>query len=291
MSFARASTRPGRHACERQGLCRPCSGRRPLPRGACRHGNGCRCARNGPVRPAHPVRSKNDGVRQVSWLTGQCHFGRLLRDLHPQWRIGRTARRLQLQGQPGHSPAFPFDPLAGNLSLERPYPGGVPRARARRLRLPCPTLALVLSCACALWRSAIGPPGQGCPQGLNREVRARGVIPLESGTAPATVTGDAPRQHAIGTARCREGGGRRADSKKSGPGSQETGPQPSILRAGGMYRADGGHARCGALLPADPVFRETTSRTCAQEDRTVMPPCPFRLSDTAPSGRYSCLPA
>lgn len=214
---------------------------------------------------------------------------------------GELAARLaaySCRGSPGIHPRSLLIPLRGTCRWSAPIPVGCrvqePGACARpvpRLRWSCPTLALALSRACALWRSAIGPPGQGCLQGLNREVRARGVIPLESGTAPATVTGDAPRQHAIGTARCREGGGRRADSKKSGPGSQETGPQPSILRAGGMYRADGGHARCGALLPADPAFRETTSRTCAQEDRTAMPPCPFRLSDTAPSGRYPCLPA
>ncbi len=48
-----------------------------------------------------------------------------------------------------------------------------------------------------------------------------------------------PKRHWSLTA-YREGGGRRED-----PGSQETGPSPSILRAGGMYRADEGHASRG----------------------------------------------
>jgi len=71
--------------------------------------------------PVHPARMKNDRVRQVSWLTGQCRSGRLLRTEMSQWRNGRSARRLQLQGQPEFRTPFPFDPLSGNLSQLRTY--------------------------------------------------------------------------------------------------------------------------------------------------------------------------
>jgi len=51
-----------------------------------------------PVRPAHPVRAKNDRDGQVSWLAGQCRSGRLL-GIAPNG-IWPMAHRLQLQGQP-----------------------------------------------------------------------------------------------------------------------------------------------------------------------------------------------
>jgi len=71
--------------------------------------------------PVHPARMKNDCVRQVSWLTGHRRFGRLLRTISSQWHSGRSARRLQLQGQPGFCTPFPFDPVSGNLSRHRTY--------------------------------------------------------------------------------------------------------------------------------------------------------------------------
>ncbi len=106
----------------------PGSGTKRRPsHGTGRQGGGCRCARGDPAfcraleHPVHPARMKNDCVRQVSWLAGQGRSGRLLRTFQSQWRVGRMARRLQLQGQPGVLTRFPFDPLWGNLSRRGNY--------------------------------------------------------------------------------------------------------------------------------------------------------------------------
>ena len=61
-----------------------------------------------PVRPAHPVRSKNDCGRQVSWLTGRCAPAAFSGEKLPQWLRGRSTHRLQLQGQRGHCTRLPF---------------------------------------------------------------------------------------------------------------------------------------------------------------------------------------
>lgn len=119
----------------------PGSGTKRRPsHGTGRQGGGCRCARDDPVyrraleHPVHPARMKNDRVRQVSWLAGRCRSGRLLRTGESQWRNGRMARRLQLQGQPGFLTRFPFDPLRGNLSRRRNYRGDRMCASAIYLR-------------------------------------------------------------------------------------------------------------------------------------------------------------
>ncbi|CDO38247.1 hypothetical protein SPHV1_530026 [Novosphingobium sp. KN65.2] len=75
------------------------------------------------------------------------------------------------------------------------------------------------------------------------------------GTAPATVTGERIATTPLnGAFPVREGGDRRVD-----PESQETGPLPSFLCAGGMNRADEGLACCGQSLGDD-------NRACVEED-------------------------
>ena len=79
-----------------------------------------------PVRPAHPVRTKDDGERQVSWLTGHGLMRRLLR-MYPNgmWHM---ALRLQLQGQPGIFAPFPFHPRCrGTCRCGADMRGSVPR--------------------------------------------------------------------------------------------------------------------------------------------------------------------
>src|SRR3546814_4112446 len=61
-----------------------------------------------PVRSAHPVRAKNDGDGQVSWLAGQRRFGPPSQDLLIPMACGPMAHRSQLQGQPGLLPRSHF---------------------------------------------------------------------------------------------------------------------------------------------------------------------------------------
>ena len=71
-----------------------------------------------PVRPAHPVRAKDDRDGQVSWLAGQRRSGRLLGTWRPNgmWPM---ALRLQLQGQPGFSRSL-FIPVSGEPVAKAP---------------------------------------------------------------------------------------------------------------------------------------------------------------------------
>jgi len=78
----------------------------------------------------------------------------------------------------------------------------------------------------------------GCPKGLNREVRGPSG---QSRHCSRNCNRIAHRHDAIGNANSREGG-----EKARRSGSQETGPIPSFLRAGGMNRADEGQSRGGA---------------------------------------------
>ena len=176
-----------------------------------------RLCRENLERSVHPARTKNDRVRQVSWLAGQCRTGRLLRTVKSQWRDGRSARRLQLQGQPGVRTPFPFDPLSRNLSRG----GQISPVLSSRKRESLPNRAILLI------RAAVTGARKGLIGKFGRRESAVSV------TAPATVTGERVATRPLGFFPRRR---RRRDD----PGSQETGPLSSFFRAGGMYRADEG---------------------------------------------------
>jgi len=71
-----------------------------------------------PVRPAHPVRTKDDRDGQVSWLAGQCRSGRLLGTRVPM-ASGRWLTAYSCRGS--RSVSVPFSsPSPGNLSRGLP---------------------------------------------------------------------------------------------------------------------------------------------------------------------------
>src|SRR3546814_14910511 len=86
---------------------------RPLPAGSMRFVQGrTTSARAGarpplssfgftPVRPEHPVRAKDDGDGQVSWLAGQGRAGPHSQDRLVPMAYGPMALRLTLKGQDG----------------------------------------------------------------------------------------------------------------------------------------------------------------------------------------------
>lgn len=65
------------------------------------------------VRPAHPVRTKNDCDGQVSWLAGQRRFGRLLRTLKVPMASGRWLTAHSCRGSRGLEPRSLLIPLRG----------------------------------------------------------------------------------------------------------------------------------------------------------------------------------
>lgn len=83
------------------------------------------------------------------------------------------ALRLQLQGQPEFQTPFPLNPFSGNLSR---------RGRYNALQ------HYASPDACVVARTGISRGRNGCPQGLNREVRSSRKAAI--GTAPATVSGE-----------------------------------------------------------------------------------------------------
>ena len=182
--------------------------------------------------PVHPARMKNDRVRQVSWLTGQGCSGRLLRTEMSQWRNGRSARRLQLQGQPEFRTPFPFDPLSRGTCRNCAL---IATGRVLQVRMLARIAALLYP-----------QRRNGCPKGLNREVRGPSG---QSRHCSRNCNRIAHRHDAIGNANSREGG-----EKARRSGSQETGPIPSFLRAGGMNRADEGQSRGERPLGGRHVF-------------------------------------
>ncbi len=130
-----------------------------------------------PARPVHPARTKNDRVRQVSWLAGRRRSGPPSQNPKVPMAFGPMAHRSQLQGQPGYRTPFPLNPLSGNLSRG----GQIPCVAAFRKPRSCRTLAQRRPLSYPRWRN-------GCPKGLNREVRNGHLA--KAGTAPATVIGE-----------------------------------------------------------------------------------------------------
>lgn len=180
---------------------------------------------NFPVRPAHPVRTKNDGVRQVSWLAGRCRSGRLLGAVKPQWHDGRWLSAHSCRGSRGLEPRSLSIPLRGTCRLGR---------RIIAWRVAGKRVVQMRTLACRFNRPYCRRRN-GCPQGLNREVRHDGP-PSRSGTAPATVAGERLATMPLeGSVSFREGGKFRVE-----PASQETGPLPSFFaRAGCTGRTRG----------------------------------------------------
>src|SRR5690606_33274668 len=64
-----------------------------------------------PVRPAHPVRAKDDDDGQVSWLAGRRRFGPPSQDRWSQWHMARWLSAYSCRGSRGfapHSLSIPF---------------------------------------------------------------------------------------------------------------------------------------------------------------------------------------
>jgi len=128
-------------------------------------GNGCRFSRKTPFG-RHTLsgrRTTASGRSPGSRVdAGRAAFSGRLRAPMAWWPM---ALRSQLQGQPRSLTAFPFNPLSGNLKLGRRICEGEARGKL---------IVQSRSLACAA-----DPPYQGrrngCPQGLNREVRQAGI--------------------------------------------------------------------------------------------------------------------
>jgi hypothetical protein len=143
---------------------------------------------------------------------------------------GEMAARLaaySCRGSPGLEPAFPFDPLAGNLSQGRPYRLALRRARGGACR------ALHRSAKCHSPASA-----RGARKGLIGKSGPR-KLSVAAGTAPATVTGDAPRYHAIEAAASRR--------RRKARGSGKSGNRPFAVDPSRGRDVPGGRSSCSLV--------------------------------------------